>query len=91
MPILEWTASISSKQNQVVSDLLKPNKSIQNHSVMFLLGFEESLPPSWVHTAIYFIRTFYIREKERDVEGVNNHVNSEATLFRKELSSIFHN
>lgn len=69
--------------------MLKPNKSIQIHSVLFVLGSEESLPPSWVHTAIHFMRTFYIREKKGDVEGGDNYVNSEAALFRKELKVSF--
>lgn len=85
MPVLEWTAFISLSKNKIASDLLRPNKSIQIHSVLFVLGSEESLPPRWVHTAIYFMRTFYIREKKGDVEGGDNYVNSEAALFRKEL------
>lgn len=89
MPVLEWTAFISLSKNKIASDLLKPNKSIQIHSVLFVLGSEESLLPSWVHTAIYFMRTFYIREKKGDVEGGDNYVNSEAALFRKELRVPF--
>lgn len=77
------------KQNKKLSELFKPYKSIPNHSVLFVLGLEESLPPSWVHTAIYFMRTFYTREKKRDVERVDNHVNSEVALFRKELRVPF--
>lgn len=85
MPVLEWTACISLSKNKIASDFLKPNKSIQIHSILFVLGSEKSLPPSWVHTAIYFMRTFYIREKKGDMEGGDNYVNSEAALFRKEL------
>lgn len=77
------------EQNKKLSELFKPYKSIPNHSVLFVLGLEESLPPSWVHTAIYFMRTFYTREKKRDVERVDNHVNSEVALFRKELRVPF--
>lgn len=69
------------KQNQSCFYLLKPDKRIQIHSVLFGLGSEERVYPSWVHTAIYFLRIFYIREKKGDVEERDNYVKSEAVLY----------
>jgi len=68
---------------------LKPNKSIQTHPVLFDLGSEESLPPSWLHTAIYFMRTFYIREKKGDVEGEINMLIQKQLFLEKKLRVPF--